>query len=124
MSNPFQYPLSDVRNSSNGPNGWDFRQVNAFETLDGQWYFVPWEKVKLVEVAAGGVADDGKFVVNCVKPVEKRFRGSGIIVKERDSSIIGCYKSIKHMDHGDLLIDIKEIELQVCIFHFNAQQSS
>jgi hypothetical protein len=69
MSNPFQYPLSDVQNSTDGPNGWDFRQVNAFEVLDGQWYFVPWEKVTVVKVAADEVADDGKFVVSCVEPV-------------------------------------------------------
>lgn len=112
--------MSDVRNTTDGPNGWDFRDVNAFESLDSQWYFIPWEKVKVVKATADelvgklhaqSMVNDDKFVVRCAEPVQKQFRGSGIVVNERDLSIIGCYKSIKHIDHGDLLIEIKEIEL-------------
>jgi hypothetical protein len=120
MSNPLQYPISDIRNSTDGPNGWNFHHVDAFKSLDSQWYFIPWEKVKVVKATAGELASKlhaqstvnaEKLVVCCAEPVRKQFRGSGIVVNERNSSIIGCYKSMKHTDHGHLLIEIKETEL-------------
>jgi hypothetical protein len=92
--------FSNVRNADPGPNGWDFRDIHAWKSLDSDWFFVPWANVKTNRVISStpvAYAGDtqGKLVVNAPQDLQNDHRGSGIVVDAVALEAVGCYKTLE-----------------------------
>lgn len=93
-----------------GHFGWTYDDIHLWDHLDENWWFIPWEKIIIVD-SSPHTPHQFHSVVCCVLPIEKKIvpdtlkltiaevenmdstvRGSGVVValNKNELSIIGC----------------------------------
>jgi hypothetical protein len=88
---------SNIRNADPGPNGWDFRDVRAWQSLDS-WVFIPWANIKSIKSAGSATYagdTEGKLVISSLQETDNHYRGSGIVINAAESQVVGCYKILE-----------------------------
>lgn len=77
------------------PLGWDFEDVKfRRDPIPDTWWFVPWKNTERrgPDEAPPFPVTYGKLPYFDVNPLQEEYRGSGLIIDEVGSRVVGCYK--------------------------------
>lgn len=80
------------------PNGWDFETVAWFsKPVSDTYWFIPWSNTEFCEdEIAPPTASKTKLLIYTTGVLDPAYRGTGIIVDEKEGHVVGCYKV--HLD--------------------------
>ncbi|KAF2705405.1 hypothetical protein K504DRAFT_460656, partial [Pleomassaria siparia CBS 279.74] len=121
----FPHPLM-IATKGEGPVGWDFVDLWAWDSIADNWFFIPWRNTNTTDIELGVVienepatdypalSDDNKLLIHDEKLlVSYNLRGSGIVVQVDEDAIkaIGCYKTHElafPSEHTELQLEAQE----------------